>query len=144
MSSKALCIGFALVLVGCNGSQAQPERRSSTYNVSRCGGAPSNWSPHGSEFGELMAHNTLEVGPASVRWNGIAISAATAKEYLGDMNQLNPHVNIQVVFDELTDCNVVQQTRALVSDNLHCGPTEACVEYSEPEWQGQQARHAVQ
>jgi hypothetical protein len=138
-----ICIGAVLFSGGCDSPRREAGQSVATYGSTRCGGPGPGWSAHGSEFGELMAHNTLAVGPAKLTWNGVALSAATLQSYLQEMRRLNPSVNLQLVFDERADCGLVKQTRALVTGKLGCHSTGQCVEYSGGEYRAEESRRAV-
>lgn len=134
-----ICAG-ALTAASCK--QSQTSRISTFYSDNRCGPAPSAWSPQGHDYGELMQRNVLQVGSSELKWNGMPTSFTTVQRYLRMLNNLNPPINLQIVFGASTNCNRVNQTRTLVSENFHCaaGSIPVCVEYSESEWERQRAR----
>lgn len=133
----------AFLAAGCAKPQGQSEGSPSVYASDRCGEPGPGWSPQGSEFGHLMARNTVWFGPDRLTWNGARISAEDLQSILDDAGKLNPSVNMQVVYDEEADCRHVRQMRALIAAKLTCTVTMACVEYSEAEYEVQAARHAV-
>jgi hypothetical protein len=140
--AHVICIGAAFAAAACNRSEGLKAPVTVPYSLNRCGGVPAGWSPQGSEYGELMAHNTLIARTSGFAWNGVAISADTLQSYLRSISRLNPRVNIQVVFDERADCRLIKETRAMVAKD-NCRFRGQCVEYSEAEYQAQLSRHAA-
>lgn len=136
-------VWLLLVAAGCSRLPDQPQQPRASYSADRCRGPMPAWSLQGREYGELSFRNTLHVGRGSLSWNGATISAATARLYLRTMDGYDPAVNLQVVFDERADCPFVHHIRRLVSESLHCGSKQTCVEYSKPEWETQMKRHVV-
>lgn len=138
-------IGIISVILsaGCDRPQRKPDQPAIIYAANHCGGSPLHWSPHGSEYGELMTHNKLAIGRAKLNWNGVALSAATLESYLHEMSRYSAPVNLQVIFDDRLDCRLVNRTRALVTDKLRCNFSGACVEYSESEYRAEASRHFV-
>jgi hypothetical protein len=136
LAGLLLVVG-ALGAAGCEPSHKHLSIVSSTYGANRCGPGPSNWSPQGHEFGELMRRNTLEVDPSNLKWNGTSINAPTLRQYLPKVDQLNPPINLQIVVDPSTDCRRVNQIRVLITQGFHCTGhgIPVCVEYSAAEWQ---------
>lgn len=144
LAGLVICVA-ALAIVSCKPSHRQGESTASIYGADRCGPVPSAWSKQGQEYGELMARNELQIGPSSLKWNGVSIDAPTLRKYLQTVGQLNPPINLQLVVDPSTHCNKVRQARALISGYLHCaaGSIPVCVEYSETEYQAEASRHIV-
>ena len=140
----AFVLSAALITSACNHDVNPADASTETYGVSSCGGTPSTWSPHGSEYGELAIHNVLAATSRGLTWNGVSINAATAREYTRAVGGRVPSISMQVVFDPHVSCRVVEETRALVSASLECGRNEKCVEYSRPEYETQAELHAVE
>jgi hypothetical protein len=91
----------------------------------------------------MKAFNNLAVGPDNLAWNGTPVSAATLRNYLQQMNQMNSALSLQLVFDDRANCRLVEQTRALLTNELGCGSGRGCVEYSEADYQREASRHVV-
>ena len=136
-------LGAAMIASACNRQVGRAEANSATYGVNSCGGAPSTWSPHGSEYGELAIYNALAATNKGLTWNGTPLTTATAKDYLRTSSGRAPAINIQVIFDPEVSCLIVGKTRSLVSGSLRCGRNEKCVEYSRREYESETQRHAV-
>jgi hypothetical protein len=144
LAGLVIC-GTALAIGSCKPSPRLIERTASIYGADRCGPVSSAWSKQGQEYGELMARNEVQIGPSSLKWNGVSIDAPTLRKYLQTVDQLNPPINLRFVVDPSTDCNKVKQARALISGYLHCaaGSIPVCVEYSDTEYQAEASRHIV-
>ena len=144
--SRHLMFGLsaALLISACDRHVDPADASTETYNVSSCGGAPSTWSPHGSEYGELVPPYALAATPKGLTWNAAPINAATARDYLRTVGRRVPGLSIQVVFDPHVSCIVAEETRALVNASRKCGRNEKCVEYSRPEYEAQVNLHDVE
>ena len=140
---STLCTFSLLLAMSPCSSQARTHKPSLTYNGNRCGGTPSGWSAQGSEYGELMVHNSLRVERGRFTWNGATVSSATIQMYLAQMKSLHPSVSLQVVFDRNAGCGLVNRVRRVVDQTLHCGRGQRCIEYSKTEWQARSAGHVV-
>jgi len=123
------CIIGALTAVGCTSSHAQAERSISTYKVNRCGGSPRSWAPRGSEFGELLLHDRLEVAPNHFIWNETPVSRTSLHHRLLVARHMPSNVGLQLIFSGADDCRLVRSIRQEVDDTLRCGRDHKCVEY---------------
>jgi len=134
LHSSLLIMAVAGMFVSdCHEEPREP--KIAIYDNSRCDGTPQDWRAQGAEFGELMAHNLLEVGPQRIRWNQVPISDATLHQYLAVVHDLNPVPALVVVFDSQTACDVVRNMRTQIEASMHCQePGRVCVEYSAGEW----------
>jgi hypothetical protein len=104
------------------------------YSEKECRPAPKNWQKQGSEFGELMTVNLLEISGSQLFWNKVAIDTQTLRRYLIEVRRLNPKPNVVLVVEPQVRCSEVLALRRLISSNLHCGVGFACVEYSSRAW----------
>jgi hypothetical protein len=139
-----LCLtSCAAMLISACSPNAPDASTKRVYADNSCGGAPANWSPKGSERGELAIFNALAFSPRGYTWNGAPTAEATASEYVSQVRGKLPAINIQIVFDPQSDCASVQRARALVSSKLQCGKREKCVEYSSEAYAAERLRHAV-
>lgn len=132
-----------LLVDGCDRPQDRSPRAATVYAADRCGGPVAGWSLPGSEYGELMAHNSLAVGSAKLTWNGAPISMTTLHSYFETMGQLDPRVNLQVIFENGAACSRVRSMRELIAEQLDCSFQGACVEYSRPAYEMEASRHIV-
>ena len=107
---------------------------SPVYSSHRCGGSPVGWSRQGTEFGELLYQNRIDVSRHFIRWNGRPVTAARLSLLLSEARHLNPRPGLDVVFRGDVDCRKVQMIREDVTSRLACGPEQRCVEYSYAEW----------
>jgi hypothetical protein len=108
------------------------------YSEKECRPAPKNWQKHGSEFGELMTVNLLEISGTRLFWNKVPIDTQTLRSYLIEVRRLNPKPNVVLVVEPQVRCSEVLTLRRLISSNLQCGVGFACVEYSSRAWKSVQ------
>jgi hypothetical protein len=127
-----LPVAAILSLAACKREPIQPPKPT-IYGDGLCGGRPS-WSVAGSEGGELMTYNRLQVTPAETLWNGVAVSRATLNDYLGQIRALNPRPVTALVPDSAARCNDVEAVRRVMEVRLQCATEGHCVEYPETEW----------
>ena len=132
----------ASVLASCNQPRQQIETSVTRYGEAKCLPTIGKWQAQGSEFGELMIHNTLDVGERTALWNGVPIDRPSLHRYLREMRHY-PAAAMVVVFQPQTTCSEVAAIRRVISAELECGIRRACVEYSEQAWRRQSADHAV-
>jgi hypothetical protein len=123
-------------------SERQAEAMPTRYGDGQCPPNPMIWQAQGSEFGELMIHNTLEIGDHRIGWNGVSIDRPTLDRYFGEMRAF-PSAHLVVVFEPQTRCSEAEAIRRAVSATLDCGKHRSCVEYSALAWMKQSAARAV-
>jgi len=134
-TKRRIALIFVLVafaLAACERGPVHPPKPAS-YAEDKCGGQPS-WSATGSESGELMTYNHLEVTPSAILWNGVAISRATLSDYLVQIRALNPRPVTALVPSSNANCNEVEAVRKVMEDRLRCSAERYCVEYSKAEF----------
>ena len=122
------------VLLGLCTSAPAFAGHNATYSSDHCGVSPVAWSRQGSEFGELLLHNRINVAPQHLSWNGRRVTARQLRSLLTQARQLNPLASMQVVFRGDVGCRRVRLIRQDVTKHLRCGAGQTCVEYSYSEW----------
>ncbi len=129
---SALCL---LSFASCGKPPPPPQSPAPTiYALDRCGGTPAGWQAQGSEFGELMSHNLLQVGSKGLKWNRVPVSGTVLRTYLGAVSSLNPAPALVVIFEPDGDCRAVAGIRRAIETRLSCGQAGICVEYSQAQW----------
>jgi hypothetical protein len=108
------------------------------YGEKQCRPKPKGWQTHGSEFGELMTVNLLEVRDSRLFWNNAVLNTQTLRRYLTEVRRLNPMPNMVLVVSPQALCSEVHSMRRMISSNLQCGDGFACVEYSSRAWKSAQ------
>jgi hypothetical protein len=129
----ALMIVAALGIAPASG-RLQAATKAATYGENQCRPAPQGWQRRGSEFGELMTVNLLEIRHDRLVWNGAPVNRRTLQTYLAESRRLNPAPNIVLVIDQRSTCSEVASVRASISGGLRCGSDHACVEYTAAAW----------
>jgi hypothetical protein len=129
-AAGALC---TLSLASCGKPAAPPSPPATTYALNRCGGPPASWRAQGSEFGELMTSNRLQVGAKGLEWNQTRISGETLRTYLSALSALHSGSGLSVIFEPAADCRAVADVRRAIETRLSCARA-VCVEYSQAEW----------
>ncbi|MDF7776503.1 hypothetical protein P1X14_14705 [Sphingomonas sp. AOB5] len=131
--SRAL--GIALALTGCGQPSPAPSPRPESYAERRCGGVPSAWGEPGSENGELMQFNRLDVSDSGLRWNDKAIDRAAMHRNLDAVAAIGLPLPLTViVVADATGCSTVASVRSEIDARLHCAASHNCIEYSEADW----------
>ena len=130
MRSISLLVETALAAsaIVANPHVANADRRLEAYREGQCGGTPSGWQKQGSEFGELMTVNLLEVRKDQLVWNHKPVNKRIIRRYIAEMSRLNPLPNIVLVIDPRSSCSEVRAIRAIITSRLHCGSVRARLE----------------
>lgn len=131
--SRAAAVAL-LIPTGCGHQADAIQGQPTVYAQQRCGGLPVKWGRKGSESGELMTYNRLDVGSTAMRWNGKIIDTATLHRYVSDVHKLNPQPVTVVVAADRADCGTIKNVRRLLDAELECSANLVCVEYSQAEW----------
>lgn len=136
MQSVALIVATALSVSALSADLqvAKGDGKIEPYGERQCGGTPSGWQRQGSEFGELMTVNLLEVRQDRAVWNHKPVNKLTLSRYITEMSRLNPLPNFVLVIDPPSSCSEVRAIRAMITAHLPCGSQSACVEYPSAVW----------
>ena len=121
-----------LALAACKREPVSPLKAAS-YAEGMCGGRPS-WAAPGSESGELMTYNHVQVTQSGTLWNGVAIDRATLNYYLEQVRALSPQPITALVPDSKAKCDDVESVRRTMETRLRCSVEKTCVEYPNQEW----------
>lgn len=131
---SALAI-VAAVAIGSGSDPLQAAKKAATYGENQCRPAPQGWKRRGTEFGELLTFNLLEVRHNRLIWNGTPIKRQILQTYLIESRRLNPVPNITLVIDQRSTCLEVASARAAISAGPRCGSEHhVCVEYTAATW----------
>ncbi len=127
-------LAIIVASVAASGSQAKSfTNEKSNYGARQCKPTPRGWQRQGSEFGELMIFNRLEVSRARMIWNDKPISPRVLTGYLKEARGM-PSIGMQLVIDPSALCTEVEAARRAISMHVPCGHDLACVEYSKADW----------
>ncbi|WP_395328185.1 hypothetical protein WBP06_12585 [Novosphingobium sp. BL-8H] len=136
MKKSALFAMAALVLIaGCNPTaQNSPV---ATYSKGKCSPGQANWMPKGSQSGELMWSNAINIEPGQLEWNGNPVTNGQLKHLLAEAAH-NPFGGMVLVVGPSVPCDQVDEFRRTITASMKCGKGRICVEYSTDEWQATQ------
>ena len=127
-------LAIIVASVAASGPQAQSlTNEKPNYGARQCKPTPRGWQRQGSEFGELMIFNRLEVSRARIIWNDKPISPQVLTSYLKEAEGI-PSIGMQLVIGPSALCTEVEVARRAISTHLPCGYDRACVEYSKADW----------
>ena len=109
-------------------------KKTAIFKADLCGGYPKGWRPLGSESGEFVVYNELNLGVSGVRWNGASIDDSTLRNYLIRIQDFTPTPVTALVIDDTVSCLRVDRIRAIMNEFGHCNGEASCVEYSSQAW----------
>ncbi len=128
----ALSVTVALLL--CQDiNHARANSSLPTYSENKCLPSALGWMPQGSQSGELMWFNAIEVTPGQAMWNGNHVSNDNLRNLLTNASR-NHFGSMVLIIDPSLTCEEVNELRDVVTEKMKCGPERICVEYSTVEW----------
>ena len=104
------------------------------YGQNKCLPFEPNWLPQGSQFGELMWFNALNVKPTGLTWNEHRVSEISFQQKIAKAGRM-PFGGFVFIVDLSAPCTKVDALRRIITRTLKCGAHRICVEYSTPEWE---------
>lgn len=122
-------------LAACHQAAPPAKPAPAAYAQNRCGGASPAWQAQGEELRNSdREFYRVETDGHGYRWNGVAISEKTLRDYLAEAGALAMPPPLSVVFAPDTPCTTVAMVRRAIDTRMSCGSGSACAEYSEAEW----------
>jgi hypothetical protein len=135
VARKTFPVILAMMLTAaCGQKPAPPAPKPSIYAQNQCGGASPAWSPQGSELGDMVLFNRLDITPRGLKWNDQPVDRQMLRRYLREASNLKPTPITTLVVDRSATCTAVAAVRNAMDGILKCSSKWKCVEYADIQW----------